>query len=287
MVEFGEKIKQLREEKGMTQQSLADKLYVTRQAVSRWECGARYPDLFTAKKLAYILNVSIDELLSEEELGKNIEKEPVLARPVENVIQNILYTVATIAYMLMCIFSLSSILFPNPALANTPAGAITIITVSTVLGYLFNFCAVIVGLFLSIKNKLTAKLTGCIMCMSYILSSISFLCTYLNVQINQNGYIGISGWITDFLFPLLLAICILAYFSFNEYRFSYLIILGICILTLYTTIIGYVNIFLHYTDLGFVVRTVHCLGKIGMIFLLGYQGYVWDKKKQRAIQIKV
>lgn len=42
MVEFGEKIKQLREEKGMTQQKLAEKLYVTRQAVSRWECGVSH-----------------------------------------------------------------------------------------------------------------------------------------------------------------------------------------------------------------------------------------------------
>lgn len=50
MVEFGKKIKQLREEKGMTQQTLAELLYVTRQAVSRWECGARVPDLLTVKK---------------------------------------------------------------------------------------------------------------------------------------------------------------------------------------------------------------------------------------------
>lgn len=287
MVEFGEKIKQLREEKGMTQQTLAEKLYVTRQAVSRWECGARYPDLFTAKKLAYILNVSIDKLLSEEELGKNIEKEPILVRPVENIMQTVLYTVATIAYMLMCIFSLSSILRPNPALANTPAGEITIITVSTVLGYLLNFCAVKIGLFLSIKNKLTAKLTGCIMCMPYILSSLTFLCIYFDIQINQNGYMGISGWIADFLFPLLLACYILAYFLLKERRLPYLIILGICIFTLHSIVLGYKNIFLNYTDLGFVIRTVHCLGKIGMVFLLGYQGYIWDKKKQRAVQIKV
>lgn len=39
MVEFGEKLKRAREEKGMTQQTLSDHLYVTRQAVSRWECG--------------------------------------------------------------------------------------------------------------------------------------------------------------------------------------------------------------------------------------------------------
>ncbi len=37
MVEFGEQLRRAREEKGMTQQSLAEQLYVTRQAVSRWE----------------------------------------------------------------------------------------------------------------------------------------------------------------------------------------------------------------------------------------------------------
>lgn len=42
MVEFGEKVKKLREEKGMTQQTMADQLYVTRQAVSRWECGVSH-----------------------------------------------------------------------------------------------------------------------------------------------------------------------------------------------------------------------------------------------------
>lgn len=40
MVEFGEKLRQARERKGMTQQTLADQLYVTRQAVSRWQCAA-------------------------------------------------------------------------------------------------------------------------------------------------------------------------------------------------------------------------------------------------------
>ena len=83
MLEFGEKVKQVREERGMTQQSLAEKLYVTRQAVSRWECGARYPDLLTAKKISAILEVSLDELLSGEELIYKMEKEPVLAQPIE------------------------------------------------------------------------------------------------------------------------------------------------------------------------------------------------------------
>ncbi len=65
-MDFGEKIKTLREAKGITQQKLADQLYVTRQTVSRWECGSRYPDLLTAKSLADNLGTTIDELVSGE-----------------------------------------------------------------------------------------------------------------------------------------------------------------------------------------------------------------------------
>ena len=51
MVEFGEQLRKAREDKGMTQQTLADKLFVTRPTVSRWERGERYPDLLTTKKI--------------------------------------------------------------------------------------------------------------------------------------------------------------------------------------------------------------------------------------------
>ena len=47
MVEFGEQLRRAREKTGLTQQTLAEKLYVTRQTVSHWECGDRYPDLLT------------------------------------------------------------------------------------------------------------------------------------------------------------------------------------------------------------------------------------------------
>lgn len=56
MVEFGEQLKRAREDKGLTQQSLAEKLYVTRQSVSHWECGDRFPDLPTTKKISEIIN---------------------------------------------------------------------------------------------------------------------------------------------------------------------------------------------------------------------------------------
>jgi len=70
MVEFGEQLRKAREAKGLTQQSLAEQLYVTRQTVSRWECGDRYPDLLTTKKISVILGISLDDLLSGEEMPK-------------------------------------------------------------------------------------------------------------------------------------------------------------------------------------------------------------------------
>ena len=66
---ISDNIKKLREEKNFTQQQLADKLYVSRQTVCRWENGSRCPDLITAKKLALELDVSMDELISDEDVS--------------------------------------------------------------------------------------------------------------------------------------------------------------------------------------------------------------------------
>ena len=67
-MKIGQFIRDRRIELGMTQQQLADRLYVSRQTVSRWESGTRCPDLITAKKLAMELQISLDELISDEEI---------------------------------------------------------------------------------------------------------------------------------------------------------------------------------------------------------------------------
>lgn len=285
MAEFGEKIKKKREESGMTQQSLAEKLYVTRQAVSRWECGARCPDLLTAKKIAKILNVSLDELLSGEELKENIEKEPVLVKPVENIIQTALYMAAVIIYLLLCVFSIYALLSPNEALADTPAGKLSIIAISSDVIRLVHFMAAAIGLVLSVKNKLTAKMTGFIMCVPYILASLQFLVTYVDMKINANGYMDIYGWLTDFAVPLLFAICIIIFFELKERRIPLGIIEGICIITVLYLAYVYKSKLINSTDLGFVVTTVHVAGKVCMAVLLGYQACVWEKKKKIAYEI--
>lgn len=66
---LNDNIKKFREEKNLTQQQLADKLYVSRQTVCRWENGSRCPDLIMAKKLVLELEVSMDELVSDEDVN--------------------------------------------------------------------------------------------------------------------------------------------------------------------------------------------------------------------------
>ena len=63
---IGENIKNYRIEKGMTQKELADKLFVTAQAVSRWENNEVEPSLNTIVLLAEIFEVSVDELCGKE-----------------------------------------------------------------------------------------------------------------------------------------------------------------------------------------------------------------------------
>ena len=65
---FGEKIQKLRNQNKWTQEDLAEKLYVSRTAVSKWESGKGYPNIDSLKDIAKIFNITIDELLSSEEI---------------------------------------------------------------------------------------------------------------------------------------------------------------------------------------------------------------------------
>ncbi len=67
-MEFNEKLQQLRKQNNMTQEQLAEKLYVSRAAVSKWESGKGYPNIESLKAISKLFSVSIDDLLSGNEL---------------------------------------------------------------------------------------------------------------------------------------------------------------------------------------------------------------------------
>ncbi|MFC6346535.1 helix-turn-helix domain-containing protein [Vagococcus carniphilus] len=76
---IGTMISLLRKEKGMTQQTLAEKMNVTDKAVSKWERDLSFPDVNTIPKLAEILGVSIDELMhAKVEDKKSINKNKII-----------------------------------------------------------------------------------------------------------------------------------------------------------------------------------------------------------------
>lgn len=67
-MEFNEKLQQLRKQQNLTQEELAEKLYVSRAAVSKWESGRGYPSIDSLRSISLLFSVSIDDLLSGEEL---------------------------------------------------------------------------------------------------------------------------------------------------------------------------------------------------------------------------
>ncbi|MDE7219711.1 MAG: helix-turn-helix domain-containing protein [Oscillospiraceae bacterium] len=71
---FGTFLVQLRKEKGMTQKDLAERLFVSDKAVSKWERGLSLPDISLLQPLAALLDVTVTELLS----GRYIEKDRAL-----------------------------------------------------------------------------------------------------------------------------------------------------------------------------------------------------------------
>lgn len=78
---LGDKIKSLRLERGLTQKDLADKLYVTPQAVSRWEKNEVEPSVSTLTEIANVLDVSVNKLMGNQETEEKIVEKIVYKEP--------------------------------------------------------------------------------------------------------------------------------------------------------------------------------------------------------------
>ena len=74
-MEFNEKLQELRKNKGLTQEELAEALYVSRTAISKWESGRGYPSIDSLKEIAKFFSVTIDELLSSNEVLSIAEED--------------------------------------------------------------------------------------------------------------------------------------------------------------------------------------------------------------------
>lgn len=272
MVEFGEQLKRAREEKGMTQQTLSDYLYVTRQAVSRWECGARYPDLLTAKKLSEVLEVSLDELLSGEEMKKCVEKNPIVESPVIGRVQSALYAFAGVAYLLMSIFAIR---FLVPELAGANPEVIGYGT-SYILGYVLITLLFFCGLAFSIRGKLTPIKTGAI------------ATAYFGMQILSNIF-GImqasSIWPTVFQSVIyLVCIAVIVGYYFQARRLSLISVYCVSVFGLIRSVVMYFQMLQLENDFTFIIRTIWLIAVAGYMGLMAYQAYSLEKKWRLAVK---
>ena len=73
-MKFNEKLQKLRKENNLSQEQLADKLNVSRQAVSKWESGSSYPDMEKLKSITKVLNCKLEDILDDGIIGETKDK---------------------------------------------------------------------------------------------------------------------------------------------------------------------------------------------------------------------
>lgn len=75
---LGGKIRNYRKQAGLTQEQLADKLFVSRQAITKWESDTGTPDINNIQALAQLFNISVDNLLKDEnEVSLDVIREKI------------------------------------------------------------------------------------------------------------------------------------------------------------------------------------------------------------------
>ena len=272
MVEFGEKLKMAREDKGMTQQTLADYLYVTRQAVSRWECGARYPDLLTAKKLSDILEVSLDELLSGEEVRKCVEKSQIIESQIPGRVQSALYALTGIAYLLMSIMTLKFLVPEFGGMRFSGAGYAG----TYLAGYVLLMASMFFGMVFSIRGKLTPLKVGAILTVYFGVVLCSNIFELFQIS---------SGWI-PILQSLVFVVCItiiIRYFIFSK-SVSPVPIYLVALFELFRNGMMFFQMLPSGNDLAFAVRITHFAAIAGYMVLMAYQADVLEKKRKLALR---
>lgn len=145
-IKIGEFLKELRKEKGLTQEQLAEQFNISRRSVSRWETGNNMPDLDTLIEMADFYEIDLRELLDGERKSEKMNeeiKETVLKvaeysnceKKVKRKKLNQYFIIGSICFLLVILnhqFELLALIFNNP-IDDFIAGALTS------LGILFEF----------------------------------------------------------------------------------------------------------------------------------------------------
>lgn len=105
-MEIGAQIKKYREAQGLSQEALAEKIFVTRQTISNWETGKSYPDVHSLMLLGGVFNVSLDQLVKEDIdiMKKEINKAEVREFNRLGRVFSILFVFSLLAFIPLFVF---------------------------------------------------------------------------------------------------------------------------------------------------------------------------------------
>ena len=278
MVEFGEQLRKAREAKGMTQQSLAEQLYVTRQSVSRWECGDRYPDLLTTKKISQILEVSLDDLLSGKEMTKLVERNPVIENKLANSIMIALYAFIVFSFLVTVVDIIIRFPLQSGAIAYSDIQVIVI----NVLGLILQIAFFVYGLIHAIRGTLSPIRMGIVIAAYFIA-----MCITGSDNISRGATWQLISLAVMLIIPNMLgAVASFLYFISAKNNKALPILISIA------SIWGIVRIILaNYEMIRYAGQyvsmntTLGLLLKICIYILILYQTYVLNNKRKNAIEI--
>ena len=281
MIEFGEQLRRAREAKGMTQQSLAEQLYVTRQSVSRWECGDRYPDLITTKKISQILDVSLDDLLSGKEMEKVAERNPVIENKTANHIMIVLYSFVVLSFMVTVV----DILIGLQASEAAKYSDIHVIAI-WILALAIQIAAFLYGLFHAVKGTLAPKRMGAVIAAYYAAICITNVYSLLGFTGPLRWQMVVSGAISMIIPNIVGAIA--SYFYFIRYNKHALCINLIVITSIWGIFRSAFTIFTLLRTGGRYLSmntTLEFVLKTAIYGLILYQTYTLHQKRRKAAEI--
>lgn len=108
-MEIGKKLKEARIKSGLTQESVAEKIQVSRQTISNWENEKSYPDIISVINLSDLYEISLDELLrGDQDMIKHLEESTNIVTSNKKLIAAIIANIMFIILLIVC-----SSLIPN------------------------------------------------------------------------------------------------------------------------------------------------------------------------------
>lgn len=194
---IGKFIQRIRKQKNMTQKELADKLFVTDKAVSKWERGLSFPDITILKSLSEILEVDVSEILNGdigkkeninvkkavEEAIKNINNKQEKREKRYNKIKKVLKIVSLIILILFTLLQLSYIFILQRR-------GLTYCIDS--LFYIINEIILIFGMLYFILLKPNRKIKNIIVIIIFVLTTAINICLLLDKGFINNNYISFN-----------------------------------------------------------------------------------------------